>query len=38
METALGVRAGFMGIGIAQVCTQASYQVYLMDTGEITTL
>jgi 3-hydroxybutyryl-CoA dehydrogenase len=31
MEQVLVVGAGFMGSGIAQVCAQAGYQVYLMD-------
>ena len=31
MEHVLVVGAGFMGSGIAQVCAQAGYRVYLMD-------
>lgn len=31
MERVLVVGAGFMGVGIAQVCAQAGYQVNLMD-------
>ena len=32
MEKVFVIGAGFMGSGIAQVCAQAGYQVYLMDT------
>ncbi|MCX8117077.1 MAG: 3-hydroxyacyl-CoA dehydrogenase family protein [Desulfobacterota bacterium] len=31
METVMVIGAGFMGSGIAQVCAQAGYQVYLSD-------
>jgi len=31
MENVLVVGAGFMGLGIGQVCAQAGYQVHLMD-------
>ena len=34
METVMVVGAGFMGSGIAQVCAQAGYGVYLMDVHE----
>ena len=32
MENVLVVGAGFMGAGIAQVCAQSGYRVFLMDT------
>ncbi len=34
MENVMVVGAGFMGSGIAQVCAQAGYRVYLMDVKE----
>jgi 3-hydroxybutyryl-CoA dehydrogenase len=34
MEAVMVVGAGFMGSGIAQVCAQAGYRVYLMDVNE----
>jgi 3-hydroxybutyryl-CoA dehydrogenase len=33
MENVLVVGAGFMGSGIAQVCAQSGYRVYLMDVS-----
>ncbi len=33
MENVLVVGAGFMGAGIAQVCAQSGYHVYLMDVS-----
>jgi len=32
MEKVMVVGAGFMGAGIAQVCAQSGYRVFLMDT------
>ena len=34
MENVMIVGAGFMGSGIAQVCAQTGYRVYLMDVNE----
>jgi len=34
MENVMVVGAGFMGSGIAQVCAQAGYGVYLMDVNQ----
>ncbi|MEE4265755.1 MAG: 3-hydroxyacyl-CoA dehydrogenase family protein [Desulfobacteraceae bacterium] len=34
MEKVMIVGAGFMGSGIAQVCAQSGYEVYLMDVHE----
>ena len=34
MENVMVVGAGFMGSGIAQVCAQAGYGIYLMDVNE----
>ena len=34
MENVMVVGAGFMGSGIAQVCAQTGYRVYLMDVNE----
>jgi 3-hydroxybutyryl-CoA dehydrogenase len=34
MERVLVIGAGFMGAGIAQVCAQSGYQVFLMDSNQ----
>ena len=34
MERVLVVGAGFMGMGIGQVCAQAGYHVHLSDVSE----
>ena len=34
MQNIMIVGAGFMGSGIAQVCAQAGYGVYLMDVDQ----
>jgi len=35
MDNIMVVGAGFMGSGIAQVCAQAGYRVYLMDVNQV---